>query len=83
MAGGPNDTKSAHAQEGLTGDRTFSAAGSDTDIISSSARAYTAALNKLLTWNMRRNAVADADDAGDGSIGDAILVDSGPVQIAQ
>ena len=35
--------------------RTFSGSGSDTDIIVSSARAYTSALNKLLSWNMRRS----------------------------
>ena len=44
--------------------------GSDTDIITSSARAYVSAVNKLLTWNARRN--QKSDDAPNGSIGDAI-----------
>jgi len=51
---GPNDTKFTRAQVGLK-DRKFSGAGSDTDIIVSSARAYVSAINKLLSWSMRRH----------------------------
>lgn len=53
-ADGPNDTLSTHAQTGISKDRKFSGAGSDTDIIVSSARAYISAINKLLSWSMRR-----------------------------
>mmetsp|Transcript_33159 Transcript_33159/g.37707 ORF Transcript_33159/g.37707 Transcript_33159/m.37707 type:complete len:643 (-) Transcript_33159:178-2106(-) len=53
-ADGPNDTPFTHAQVGLK-DRKFSGAGSDTDIVVSSARAYVSAINKLLSWSMRRN----------------------------
>jgi 2-isopropylmalate synthase len=55
IAGGPNDSPWMHSQMGLGKNRKFSGSGSDSDIITSSARAYTAALNKLLNWNMRRN----------------------------
>jgi len=34
--------------------RKFSGVGSDTDVVISSARAYVSALNKLLSWNIRR-----------------------------
>merc|ERR1712070_1297854 len=47
--GGPNDS-----QSGMLEARKFSGSGSDTDIMTSSARAYVSALNKLLTWNARR-----------------------------
>lgn len=36
-------------------DRKFSGAGSDTDVVVSSARAYTSAINKLLSWKLRRS----------------------------
>mmetsp|Transcript_134100 Transcript_134100/g.388158 ORF Transcript_134100/g.388158 Transcript_134100/m.388158 type:complete len:660 (-) Transcript_134100:96-2075(-) len=52
--GGPNDVPSIHSQGGFFKNRKFSGSGSDTDIITSSARAYVSALNKLLTWNARR-----------------------------
>jgi 2-isopropylmalate synthase len=52
--GGPNDTPSIHSQTGQFKNRKFSGSGSDTDIITSSARAYVSALNKLLSWNARR-----------------------------
>jgi 2-isopropylmalate synthase len=42
-------------ETGISKDRKFSGAGSDTDIIVSSARAYVSAINKLLSWGMRRN----------------------------
>lgn len=52
--GGPNDSLSIHSQSGQLKNRSFSGSGSDTDIMTSSARAYVSALNKLLTWNARR-----------------------------
>ena len=54
-ADGPNAAYSTHSQTGISKDRKFSGAGSDTDIIVSSARAYVSAINKLLSWSMRRN----------------------------
>lgn len=51
---GPNATVFTHAHMGLK-DRKFSGAGSDTDVVVSSARAYVSAINKLLSWSMRRN----------------------------
>ena len=42
------------AQTSQLREKKFSGSGSDTDIITSSARAYVSALNKLLTWKMRR-----------------------------
>lgn len=53
-SGGPNDAPSLHSQSGVSRNRRFSGTGSDTDIITSSARAYCSALNKLLKWNMRQ-----------------------------
>ena len=53
--GGPNDSLSIHSQSGQLESRKFSGSGSDTDIMTSSARAYVSALNKLLTWNARRS----------------------------
>ena len=53
--GGPNDSLSIHSQSGQLEARKFSGSGSDTDIMTSSARAYVSALNKLLTWNARRS----------------------------
>ena len=70
IEGGPNDVPSIHSQSGIFKNRKFSGSGSDTDIITSSARAYVSAVNKLLTWNARRN--QNSDDAPNGSIGDAI-----------
>jgi 2-isopropylmalate synthase len=54
-SGGPHDNNvvSIHSQLGATRHRSFSGTGSDNDIITSSARAYTSALNKLLKWNIR------------------------------
>jgi 2-isopropylmalate synthase len=43
-----------HSQSGATMNKCFSGSGSDTDIVVSSARAYIAAVNKLLNWNMHR-----------------------------
>merc|ERR1712032_34425 len=70
--------KSTHAQSGMTTERKFSGAGSDNDIVVSSARAYTVAMNKLLSWNLSRKNQQDAtDDKRDGStIGDATSIAS-------
>jgi len=51
---GPNDSAVMDAQTSQLREKKFSGSGSDTDIITSSARAYVSALNKLLTWKMRR-----------------------------
>ncbi|KAL7493538.1 hypothetical protein ACHAWT_002487 [Skeletonema menzelii] len=55
-ADGPNDSAVMDAQTSQLREKKFSGSGSDTDIITSSARAYVSALNKLLTWKMRRMA---------------------------
>lgn len=61
--GGVNDNYSLHSQSGVSRNRKFSGTGSDTDIVTSSARAYVSALNKLLTWNARRmEQMKDNDD---------------------
>ena len=62
-AGGPNDVPSIHSQGGIFKNRKFSGSGSDTDIITSSARAYVSALNKLLSWNARRAMQQVEDEA--------------------
>lgn len=67
--GGPNDVPSVHAQSGVYKNRKFSGSGSDTDIITASARAYVSAVNKLLSWNARR---IQTEDGTNGNIGDAI-----------
>lgn len=72
---GPNDSYKLDAQSGILKERKFTGSGSDTDIITSSARAYVTALNKLLQWQMRRiefSGKANGDSA-DG-IGDAVPV---------
>lgn len=71
--GGPNDVPSIHSQSGVFKNRKFSGSGSDTDIITSSARAYVSALNKLLSWNARRSMQAAEDEkkADDSGIADA------------
>ena len=65
--GGPNDTPSIHSQSGQFKNRKFSGSGSDTDIMTSSARAYVSALNKLLSWNARRAEQAASDQAEENS----------------
>jgi len=71
--GGPNNSPSLEAQSGISRNRKFSGSGSDTDIIMSSARAYTPALNKLLMWNMRctRRDIGEDEDTNGASAGDA------------
>lgn len=61
---------SIHSQSGVFKNRKFSGSGSDTDIITASARAYVSAVNKLLSWNARRTQRNDADT--DGNIGEAV-----------
>merc|ERR1711861_58981 len=39
----------------------LSGSGSDTDVVVSSARAYVAAVNKLIRWNMRRAAAEQVE----------------------
>jgi 2-isopropylmalate synthase len=51
------------AQTSQLREKKFSGSGSDTDIITSSARAYVSALNKLLTWKMRRMTNDSSSDA--------------------
>mmetsp|Transcript_14360 Transcript_14360/g.20660 ORF Transcript_14360/g.20660 Transcript_14360/m.20660 type:complete len:655 (-) Transcript_14360:116-2080(-) len=74
-AHGPNDSSSMNAQTGMK-DRKFSGAGSDTDIVVASARAYVSALNKLLSWSMRRRheQIESEANEGDGTSG-AVPVD--------
>ena len=54
ISGTQLESRSIHSS-GTVESRSFSGSGSDTDIIVSSARAYVAAVNKLLNWNLRRN----------------------------
>jgi len=61
---GPNDSSVMDAQTSQLKEKKFAGSGSDTDIITSSARAYTSALNKLLTWKMRRMANESKDTTG-------------------
>ena len=68
VVGGPNDNAPLISKE-----RKFTGIGSDTDIVTSSARAYTSALNKLLSWSMRRQAQEDGT-LDDHSAGNAIAV---------
>jgi 2-isopropylmalate synthase len=73
VAGGPNESLSLSSTSGGLSQRKFSGSGSDTDIITSSARAYVSALNKLLSWNIRRKELtalqAEAEDTN--GVGDA------------
>mmetsp|Transcript_9750 Transcript_9750/g.22950 ORF Transcript_9750/g.22950 Transcript_9750/m.22950 type:complete len:653 (-) Transcript_9750:1066-3024(-) len=74
IEGGPNDVPSIHSQFGVFKNRQFSGSGSDTDIITSSARAYVSAVNKLLTWNARRS--QQEIEEANGTAGDAIETQS-------
>lgn len=76
VVGGPNDNSSLISKE-----RKFTGLGSDTDIVIASARAYTSAINKLLTWSMRRQP-DEEKKIDDGRAGSAIAVKgSGPVVV--
>lgn len=79
--GGPNDSLSIHSQSGQLESRKFSGSGSDTDIMTSSARAYVSALNKLLTWNARRLQQAAKDDNNNDI--DLKSVAAGPMPVAK
>lgn len=81
LSGGPNDSPALHSQSGVSRNRKFSGSGSDTDIMTSSARAYVSALNKLLNWNQQRlrrqqqEPLKDQEASGASSangIGDAV-----------
>ena len=61
VAGGAVSGMSLSAQGGDV-ERQFSGSGSDTDIVVSSARAYLAAVNKLIRWNIRREAAEQVED---------------------
>ena len=65
-SGGPNESPYVHSQSGCR-NRKFSGSGSDTDIMTSSARAYVSALNKLLKWNVRRREQEREDVSANGS----------------
>eukprot|EP00560_Eucampia_antarctica_P003392 CAMPEP_0197832580 /NCGR_PEP_ID=MMETSP1437-20131217/15283_1 /TAXON_ID=49252 ORGANISM="Eucampia antarctica, Strain CCMP1452" /NCGR_SAMPLE_ID=MMETSP1437 /ASSEMBLY_ACC=CAM_ASM_001096 /LENGTH=666 /DNA_ID=CAMNT_0043436019 /DNA_START=109 /DNA_END=2109 /DNA_ORIENTATION=- len=54
VVGGPNDSIGTDLQTGLVREHKFTGSGSDTDIVTSSARAYVSALNKLLNWTLRQ-----------------------------
>ena len=68
----------------ITKDRRFSGSGSDTDILTSSARAYVSALNKLLSWTKRRQIIDSEDeDSNAESVGDAVQVQSEPPTVVE
>mmetsp|Transcript_1832 Transcript_1832/g.4077 ORF Transcript_1832/g.4077 Transcript_1832/m.4077 type:complete len:657 (-) Transcript_1832:74-2044(-) len=77
---GPNDSAVMDAQTSQLREKKFSGSGSDTDIITSSARAYVSALNKLLTWKIRRmaNGAEEADTTGTK---DALAVEGEPPSV--
>jgi 2-isopropylmalate synthase len=79
-AGGPNDLSAMNAQTGIFKNRKFSGAGSDTDIVVSSARAYVSAINKLLSWSMRRNAQSTELESSDSGPSAEVVVIEEPVQ---
>merc|ERR1711862_107566 len=58
------DDAMAMDSSGVQKNRKFSGSGSDNDIVTSSARAYVSALNKLLMWNAR-SARSDDDEEGE------------------
>lgn len=83
--GGPNDTPSIHSQTGQFKKRKFSGSGSDTDIMTSSARAYVSALNKLLSWNARRaeQAAAEAEEQSSHSNINSESVPATPMEVTE
>lgn len=80
VEGGPNDVPSIHSQSGIFKNRKFSGSGSDSDIITSSARAYVSALNKLLSWSARRSQQNKDEDESSGT-GDAQPLESDLEQV--
>ena len=81
--GGPNDVPSIHSQTGIFKNRKFSGSGSDTDIITSSARAYVSALNKLLTWNARRTQQSEDEVEENADLADAQPAEPEAVNVVQ
>ena len=73
---GPNDSSVVDAQTSQLRDKKFSGMESDTDIITSSARAYVSALNKLLTWQMRRM-THESEIKDPTGINEAVAVEGG------
>jgi 2-isopropylmalate synthase len=67
VVGGVNDNNPLISKE-----RKFTGHGSDTDIVTSSARAYCSAINKLLKWSMRRQ----PETSTNGGTANAIEVES-------
>ena len=51
-----------NSQTGTKELRKFSGSGSDGDIVVASARAYVGAINKMITWNRRREALSVGSD---------------------
>lgn len=79
---GPNDSTVMDAQTSQLREKRFTGSGSDTDIITSSARAYVSALNKLLTWKMRRMAIGAEEAKVDTSgLGSAVAVKGEPPSV--
>lgn len=72
---GHHTSTSTHAQTGITKNKKFSGSGSDTDVVIASGRAYVSALNKLLSWRLRRKNQIEDDDSS--SANDAVLVEDG------
>ena len=56
-----------HSQSGEIKVRKFSGCGADGDIVVASARAYTAALNKLISWNMKKRVKEGGGGQGGGT----------------
>ncbi len=79
---GPNDSSVMDAQTSQLREKKFSGSGSDTDIITSSARAYVSALNKLLTWQMRRMASESEVRDTTSSVGAVAVEGVAPVVVA-
>lgn len=69
-----------HSQTGITKDRKFAGIGSDTDVVTSSARAYTSALNKLLSWSKRRQSAIKEEEETNGEELKAVSVGFSPIE---
>jgi len=76
---GDSSYMALNSQSGTKVEKKFSGTGSDTDVVVSSARAYTSALNKLLSWKKR--ATFKASNVKGGGVGDASLVEKSTVLI--
>lgn len=74
VVGGPNDNNPLISKE-----RKFSGSGSDTDIVTASARAYTSAINKLLWWTKNRQ-TEESDN--EDETGDAVAVEGSEPTVA-